>query len=153
MRSPQAAPMPPTVPTPLPDLLREKAPAPPSDRLYLVGLCAQWCGVCREFEPQFEHLVRTHTVAHAQPFSSAWLDVEDELVAQALGDVDIETFPSIALGRAGGPLLFMGAILPHPAVLARLLDEAASPTAPAVVQDPAQQAAWQGLMQLLKAPD
>lgn len=143
--------MPSAVPAPPPELRDEKALLPPPEPLYLVGLCAQWCGVCREFEPQFQHLVRTHTVARAQPFSSAWLDVEDETVAQALGDVDIETFPSIALGRAGGQLLFMGAILPHPAVLARLLDEAASSTAPAAVQDPAQQAAWQGLMQLLKA--
>ena len=55
----------------------------------------------------------------------AWIDIEDD--ADALGDdaLDIETFPTLMLLRAGQPL-FHGPLLPHAATLNRLLDTLAS---------------------------
>lgn len=122
-------------PVPRPDV------RPPA--LRVMGLCAQWCGVCRDFEPSFRQFVQEHPAL--QGGQAAWLDVEDEAVADALGDLDIETFPSIALGYEDGRLLFLGPILPSVAVLARLMEDAAGMSA---VQDAAQQQIWRNLLQL-----
>lgn len=80
---------------------------------WVACLCAEWCGVCREFRPAFLEQARAHP-----GLRFAWVDVEDE--ADAMGDVDIETFPSLLVGR-GGQALFLGAIPPSGAGLARLL--------------------------------
>jgi len=47
-----------------------------------------------------------------------WLDIEDE--AHALGDVDVETFPTLLIGDARAPR-FAGAVLPQAGHLGRLL--------------------------------
>ena len=89
----------------------------PQDRseptFWVACLCAQWCGVCREWQAAFAEQART------QPeVGFAWVDVEDE--ADAMGDVDIETFPTLLVARAGEPL-FLGPIPPSGAGLARLV--------------------------------
>jgi hypothetical protein len=48
----------------------------------------------------------------------AWVDVEDE--DEAMGDVDIETFPTLLVAR-GDQVLFMGPIPPSAAQFARML--------------------------------
>jgi thioredoxin 1 len=48
----------------------------------------------------------------------AWVDVEDE--AEAIGEVDIETFPTLLVARGDEPL-FLGPVPPSGAQLARLL--------------------------------
>jgi thioredoxin 1 len=48
----------------------------------------------------------------------AWVDVEDE--ADAMGDVDIETFPTLLIARDGTPR-FLGPIQPSGAQFKRLV--------------------------------
>lgn len=89
----------------------------PQDRsdaaLWVACLCAQWCGVCRDWRAAFEEQARAHP-----GLRFAWVDVEDE--ADAMGEVDIETFPSLLVARGDTPL-FLGPIPPSGAGLARLL--------------------------------
>lgn len=80
---------------------------------WVVCLCAGWCGVCREWQPQFAQQARAHPGVHF-----AWVDTEDE--AGAMGDVDIETFPTLMVAR-GAQVLFLGPIPPAGTQLARLL--------------------------------
>ena len=92
---------------------------PPSDRPsrapspWVVCLCAQWCGTCRDYRPLFEEIARTHP--HLR---FAWVDIEDD--ADVAGDFDIETFPTLLVAGADGTR-FMGPLLPHAATLARTL--------------------------------
>lgn len=83
---------------------------------WVACLCAAWCGVCREWLPQFTAQARTHP--HMR---FAWVDVEDE--DEAMGDVDIVTFPTLLVAR-GGEVLFLAPIPPlvnqFPRLLARL---------------------------------
>lgn len=80
----------------------------------VVCLCAAWCGVCREWTPVFEQLAATHPQVRF-----AWVDVEDE--AEAMGDVDIETFPTLLIAH-GSQARFFGPVQPSLAQVARLLD-------------------------------
>ena len=57
----------------------------------------------------------------AQKFPNSrfvWIDVEDR--ADLVGDLDIETFPTLLVGNNQG-LNFLGAVTPQPEVLSRLL--------------------------------
>lgn len=62
--------------------------------------------------------------------SFAWIDIEDE--AELVGDIDIETFPTL-LVLNGPEVLFYGPVLPVEEGLRRLLralaDNGAQPTA------------------------
>src|SRR5689334_13232089 len=89
-------------------------PEPRSDAPFWVAcLCAQWCGVCRDWRAAFEEQARAHP-----ELRFAWVDVEDE--ADAMGDVDIETFPTLMIAREGQPLFF-GPVLPSGSQFTRLL--------------------------------
>jgi thioredoxin 1 len=81
--------------------------------LQVVSLCAQWCGVCREWRTAFEAVARRHPAGEFR-----WLDIEDE--SEVAGELDVETFPTVLVAR-GGRVLFLGPILPQPALLERLL--------------------------------
>jgi thioredoxin 1 len=79
----------------------------------VVCLCAAWCHVCGEFRDTFERL------AGANPHARfIWLDIEDE--AALLGDLEIESFPALAVFRDAVPL-FYGATPPQEPVVARTL--------------------------------
>ncbi len=77
-------------------------------------LCAQWCGACREYRPVFDAIAARF--ADAADF--AWIDIEDE--SDALGDPDIENFPTLLIVN-GGAALFYGAVTPQPQTAERLL--------------------------------
>ncbi|MCK7492377.1 MAG: thioredoxin family protein [Comamonadaceae bacterium] len=62
-------------------------------------LCAAWCRTCDAVRPHFE----ARSAAHAG-IAHRWIDIEDE--ADALGDLDIETFPTLLVVRDGVPLFF-----------------------------------------------
>ena len=85
-----------------------------ADGWRVICLCAAWCGVCREWTPVFEQLAATHPQVRF-----AWVDVEDE--ADAMGDVDIETFPSLLVAH-GTRARFFGPVQPSSTQVARLLD-------------------------------
>lgn len=80
---------------------------------WVACLCAEWCGVCREWEAMFLEQARAHP-----GLRFAWVDVEDE--DEAMGDVDIETFPTLLVAR-GDELLFLGPVPPSGSQLARLV--------------------------------
>jgi thioredoxin-like negative regulator of GroEL len=84
-----------------------------SPRWWVVALCAEWCNVCRDWRPVFNETAKARADLHF-----AWVDIEDE--ADAMGDVDVETFPTVLVGR-GDEALFLGAVQPSAAQLARLL--------------------------------
>ncbi len=92
-------------------------PAPasvPQAVLDVVCLCADWCGTCREYAATFEALQQ------AMPgHRYRWIDIEDE--ADAIGDIDVETFPTLMLAHAGR-LLFAGPVLPRLGDAQRLLE-------------------------------
>ena len=74
-------------------------------RPLIVCLCADWCGSCREYRAAFEAL----RVRYGDRADFAWVDVEDE--SDALGDPDIENFPTLLIA-AGAAALFYGAVTP-----------------------------------------
>jgi thioredoxin 1 len=80
---------------------------------WVVCLCADWCGVCREWQPAFSAQARAHA-----GLRFAWVDVEDE--DEAMGDVDIETFPTLLVAR-DEEVLFLGPIPPSSTQFTRLL--------------------------------
>jgi thioredoxin 1 len=80
---------------------------------WVACLCAAWCGVCRDWLPVFTEQARLHP-----QLRFAWVDVEDE--DEAMGDIDIETFPTLLVAR-GDDVLFLGPIPPSTTQLARLL--------------------------------
>lgn len=82
-------------------------------RAAVVCLCAAWCGTCREFRPGFEQAAR-----ELPEFAFRWVDIEDE--ADSLGDIDIETFPTLLIGDAS-KVRFAGPVLPQAGQIVRLL--------------------------------
>jgi hypothetical protein len=67
----------------------------------------------------FDETARTHPAAHF-----AWVDVEDE--DEAMGNVDIETFPTVLVARGSKPL-FLGPVQPSAAQLNRLVQAMMQP--------------------------
>ena len=83
------------------------------ERRWVFGLCADWCGVCTQWRAVFDAAAASHPRDRF-----AWIDIEDH--DDLVGDIDIETFPTLLVG-AGGRVLFFGPILPSPDILTRLL--------------------------------
>jgi thiol-disulfide isomerase/thioredoxin len=79
----------------------------------VVCLCAEWCGVCREWRDIFAQAAADHPEVQF-----AWVDVEDE--ADAMGDVDIETFPTLLIAQ-GPRARFLGPVQPTSGHVARML--------------------------------
>jgi thioredoxin 1 len=88
---------------------------------WVICLCAEWCGVCREWRKAFDSVAAAHPDVHF-----AWVDVEDE--ADAMGDVDVETFPSLLVAVAGRPMFF-GPVLPAAGQFERLVQTVRAPGA------------------------
>ncbi len=113
-------------------------PVPPADATWVICLCAEWCGACREYRPLFQQVARAHPGLHF-----AWVDIEDH--ADLADDFDVETFPTLlVVGPAGTH--FLGPLLPHAETLARLLTALPAPQ-PAVAMIDALRAA------IVRAPD
>ncbi len=90
-------------------------PAPPEAAPWqVVCLCAEWCGVCRQWNPVFDALRDRYPQV-----AFAWVDVEDE--ADAMGDLEIETFPTLLVAQ-GPDVRFLGPVQPSAVQVARLLD-------------------------------
>ena len=85
--------------------------------LLVACLCAQWCGTCRDYRAVFDAL--RDGIGAAARF--VWVDIEDE--ADALGDIDVEDFPTLLVAR-GDAVLFFGPLTPQPSTLARLVRSA-----------------------------
>ena len=90
-----------------------------ADTLHVISLCAQWCGTCRDWKPVIDEVA--NTLPHLR---WRWLDIEDE--AALLGDLDVETLPTVLVGR-GDQVLFFGPVLPRVELLTRLLGTLSEP--------------------------
>jgi thiol-disulfide isomerase/thioredoxin len=100
-------------------------------RLLVACLCAEWCGSCRDYRDTFAAL----EARFAADADFAWIDIEDE--SDALGDPDIENFPTLLLADAGG-LRFLGAVTPHAATAERLVANALAGELPVIGGDDAE---------------
>ncbi|CAJ0695636.1 hypothetical protein LMG19089_01542 [Ralstonia edaphis] len=98
-----------------------------SGQLLVACLCAEWCGTCRSYRTTFTELAQRHPEC-----CFVWVDVEDH--ADALGDFDVENFPTLLVQR-GSDVLFFGPVLPHAGVVEGLLSRDLS-TASAVASAP-----------------
>lgn len=87
---------------------------PNLDVTWVICLCADWCGLCRDYETVF-----AQTAALYPAFRFVWLDIEDQ--ADLAGDLDVETFPTVLMADAQGTRFF-GPLTPQANTLARLLD-------------------------------
>ena len=89
---------------------------------WVACLCAGWCGVCRDWLPLFTEQAR------ANPgIRFAWVDVEDE--DETMGDVDIETFPTLLVAR-GDQVMYLAPIPPMASQFTRLLARLQAQQAP-----------------------
>jgi thioredoxin 1 len=81
-------------------------------------LCAAWCGTCRDYRVTFDAVAKDFP-GHA----FKWIDIEDEsaLFDDIDLDLDIETFPTIAIVHDES-LRFFGPVLPQAGALARLIE-------------------------------
>jgi thioredoxin len=81
--------------------------------LVVFSLCAAWCDTCRDFRVAYERLA-----AELPVHRFVWLDIEDD--SELCGDVDVETFPTLAVFR-GETLVHFGPSLPQRELVARLI--------------------------------
>lgn len=85
--------------------------------LTITCLCADWCGLCRDFSSTFQRLAMDHPTHRF-----VWLDIEDSQIWQ--DEVDIETFPTLLITDDEDRFRFFGPVLPGIKQLNRLLEEA-----------------------------
>ena len=104
---------------------------------WVICLCADWCGLCRDYAEVFAQMAARYPGSRF-----AWLDIEDE--AELVGDIDVETFPTLLVADAGGTR-FLGPLMPQAQTLARLLDSLAQPSQLATPHSLSTQALLRGL--------
>lgn len=87
----------------------------------MVCLCAEWCGVCREYQDRFDG-VKALIQADFPSAQFVWLDVEEE--ADFLHPLEVENFPTLLIGRGNIPH-FWGPITPQAQTLERMVRSSA----------------------------
>jgi thioredoxin 1 len=80
-------------------------------------LCAAWCRLCDDYAPVLRQGM-AELQAAGVPLRWHWIDIEDE--ADLLGELDVETFPTLVVADAGA-VRFAGPLTPQPETLRRLL--------------------------------
>ena len=76
-------------------------------------LCAAWCGTCGGYRAVFDGLAARHPDKQF-----IWIDIEDQ--ADAVGDLDVENFPTLLIQR-GDVVAFFGTMLPDAKLADRLV--------------------------------
>lgn len=97
-------------------------PGPQPAPLLVACLCAEWCGVCRDYRPVFDAL-RQQAPPGARHL---WVDIDDD--EEALGAVEVDDFPTLLVAR-GDRVLFFGVVAPTAAASARAVQRAVEPEA------------------------
>ncbi|MFI4929242.1 MAG: thioredoxin domain-containing protein [Burkholderiales bacterium] len=123
---------------------------PNATPIHVACLCAAWCRLCDDYRAVLESLAdeldRGGVSVHWH-----WVDIEDE--ADLIGDLDVETFPTVVVADQAN-VRFAGVVTPQREVLLRLLRATvmnASPDAGWPAVTPVVQALAEGLRQ--RAPD
>jgi thiol-disulfide isomerase/thioredoxin len=98
-------------------VIESQASAQSQAPLLVVCLCAEWCGVCRDYLERFT-AVKALIQADYPIARFVWMDVEDE--ADLLDPLDVENFPTLLIGMGDRPL-FWGPITPQAATLERMV--------------------------------
>jgi thioredoxin 1 len=109
-----------------------------SGRWTVACLCAAWCDTCSSYRDVFEALA----ARHPDKFF-LWIDIEDQ--ADVVGELDIESFPTLLMQR-GDLVAFFGTMLPDPGLAHRLIQAQLEPSAAelaAQAQGSAEHRAWQ----------
>ena len=89
-------------------------PGAPDAGVWVICLCAEWCGLCRDYEAVFAQMAQRFPA-----FRFVWLDIEDQ--AELVGDLDVETFPTLLMADRQG-MRFFGPLTPQAHTLSRLLE-------------------------------
>jgi hypothetical protein len=110
-------------------MANELCPAP----LLVVCLCAQWCGVCRDYRSRFD-LVRAAIQADQPQTQFLWIDVEDD--ADLLHPLDVEDFPTLLIAICEVPH-FLGPLTPQAQTLERMIRSLAQDPGRGGLTDPA----------------
>ena len=85
--------------------------------LLVVCLCAEWCGVCRDYRSRFDQVKAA--IETAQPQATfLWIDVENE--ADLLDPVDVDDFPTLLIALGATPHFF-GPLTPQAQMLERMV--------------------------------
>lgn len=85
--------------------------------IHIACLCAAWCRLCDDYAGVFER-VNGELASAGAPVHGHWIDIEDE--AELVGDLDVETFPTIVVVDAQH-VRFAGPLTPQADTLRRLL--------------------------------
>lgn len=85
----------------------------PQPSVLVVCLCAEWCGVCRDYAQTFGQMQERFPQARF-----LWIDVEDE--SDLLHPLDVENFPTLLVIVDDAPRFF-GPLRPQPETLERLI--------------------------------
>lgn len=95
---------------------------------WVVCLCADWCDLCGDYRAVFQQVAGQAggLSRHFPGTRFAWLDIEDQ--ADWVGDLDIETFPTLLVADRHG-VLFLGPLTPQAPTLSRLLGALQAPGA------------------------
>ncbi len=109
----------------------------PDTQVWVACLCADWCGLCRDYRVVLEGIAESFTALRF-----AWLDIEDH--AELVGDMDIETFPTLLVADEAG-ILFFGPLTPQAQTLKRLLQSLEDPSAKRQMHTAASQSLFQAL--------
>ncbi|MDT9001986.1 thioredoxin family protein [Paucibacter sp. APW11] len=110
--------------------MSSSAPSPKAATVLVACLCAEWCRTCESYHASFAELREQNPA-----YRFVWVDIEDD--AELVGDLEVETFPTLLIG-VGEELRFLGPVLPQPGAAQRLLE--AMLNAPAAKAGPAAQA-------------
>lgn len=101
----------------------------PPPAVLVVCLCAEWCGVCRDYRSRFEQVQARFPEARF-----LWIDIEDE--ADLLYPLDVEDFPTLLLAVGDQPR-FLGPLTPQIETLDRLIRSHLQDAAAPALADPA----------------
>ena len=88
--------------------------------VFVACLCAEWCGVCRDYRSVFEQ-VR----ARVPEARFVWVDVEDQ--SDLVDPVEVDDFPTLLVAE-GNLVRFFGPMIPRADPLERMVREYLGPT-------------------------
>ena len=106
--------------------------SPSSNSLLVVCLCADWCGVCREYLDRFDQ-VKALILSDNPNARFLWIDVEDD--ADLLHPMDVDDFPTLLIAMGDTPHFF-GPLVPQAQTLERMIRTALKDSANEGLVDP-----------------